>query len=146
MLAAILIALSMLKDPTANFSRQDQRDLIGFMIFIILTLTVIAIGSITLLYWDFGPFTTKGHSLIHSWEVVYSTLGYSEREWVDRAGLGFLVSSLMMAAYMLFAIGGALLAIIDRLETTDAETPTADVIEPLPTDAITLNGREPEAR
>ena len=135
-LAGAFITLALLLDRTITLSVWDQRFLLwsGFMT--ILVLTAIAAATVLVTYSEFSLLSTKGHTLIHSWDVDYSVWGYSEQELVDRSRVSFVWNAALILAYMVIVIGGSLMATIYRLETTDTGTPTADIGE-LPTGATT---------
>ena len=135
-LAGVFITLLLLKDPTVRLSVWDQRFLLWSASMTILVLIAVAGATILVTYSELSMLTTKGHSLLHSWEADYRAWGYSDTEWEDRTAVGFVWNAVAVVAYMVIVIGGNLISAIYRLDTTDAGTPTADIGE-LPKSATT---------
>ena len=135
-LTGAFITLALLLDETITLSVWDRRFLLwsGFMT--ILVLTAIGAAAVLVGYSEFSLLSTKGHTLIHSWDVDYSAWGYSEQELVDRSRVSFLWNATLVLAYMAIVVGGTFMATIYRLETTETGTPTADIGE-LPAGATT---------
>jgi transcriptional regulator with XRE-family HTH domain len=135
-LTGVFITLALLRDQTITLSIWDRRFLLWSAFMTILVLTAIGAAAVLVGYSEFSVLSAKGHTLIHSWDVDYSTWGYSEQELLDRSRVGFVWNATLILAYMVIVIGGTLMATIYRLETTDTGTPTADIGE-LPARATT---------
>ena len=135
-LTGAFITLALLLDETITLSVWDRRFLLwsGFMT--ILVLTAIGAAAVLVGYSEFSVLSSKGHTLIHSWDVDYSTWGYSQQELVDRSRVSFLWNATLVLAYMVIVVGGTFMATIYRLETTETGPPTADIGE-LPARATT---------
>ena len=128
-LAGAFITLVLLRDPTVKVSHWDRRFLLWSVFMTVLVLTVIGSVSVLVCYLEFSLLSTKGHTLIHSWEMDYSAWGYSEEELLDRNRVGFVWNGMLILVYMVIVIGGTLLATVLRLDATDTGTPTADIGE-----------------
>ena len=135
-LGGAFITLALLRDETFTISEWDRRFLLWSAFMTVLVLTAVASATVLVTYSEFSLLSTKGHTLIHSWDVDYSAWGYSEQELLDRNRISYVWSAVLILAYMVIVIGGSLIAIIYRLETTDTGTPTADIGE-LPTSGKT---------
>ena len=135
-LGGAFITLALLRDGTVTLSKWDQRFLLWSAVMTVLVLTAVASATVLVTYSEFSLLSTKGHTLIHSWDVDHSAWGYSEQELLDRNRISYVWSAALILAYMVIVIGGSLIAIIYRLETTDTGTPTADIGE-LPTGVTT---------
>ena len=135
-LTGAFITLALLLDETITLSVWDRRFLLwsGFMT--ILVLTAIGAAAVLVGYSEFSVLSSKGHTLIHSWDVDYSAWGYSQQELVDRSRVSFLWNATLVLAYMVIVVGGAFMATIYRLETAETGPPTADIGE-LPAGATT---------
>ena len=135
-LGGAFITLALLRDETFTISEWDRRFLLWSAFMTVLVLTAVASATVLVTYSEFSLLSTKGHTLIHSWDVDHSAWGYSEQELLDRNRISYVWSAALILAYMVIVIGGSLIAIIYRLETTDTGTPTADIGE-LPTGVTT---------
>jgi hypothetical protein len=135
-LGGAFITLALLRDETVTLSEWDRRFLLWSAFMTVLVLTAVASATVLVTYSEFSLLSTKGHTLIHSWDVDHSAWGYSEQELLDRNRISYVWSAALILAYMVIVIGGSLIAIIYRLETTDTGTPTADIGE-LPARATT---------
>jgi transcriptional regulator with XRE-family HTH domain len=135
-LTGVFITLALLRDQTITLSIWDRRFLLWSAFMTILVLTAIGAAAVLVGYSEFSVLSAKGHTLIHSWDVDYSTWGYSQQELVDRSRVSFLWNATLVLAYMVIVVGGTFMATIYRLETTDTGTPTADIGE-LPARATT---------
>ena len=135
-LTGVFITLALLRDQTITLSIWDRRFLLWSAFMTILVLTAIGAAAVLVGYSEFSVLSAKGHTLIHSWDVDYSTWGYSQQELVDRSRVSFLWNATLVLAYMVIVVGGTFMATIYRLETTETGPPTADIGE-LPARATT---------
>ena len=134
-LGGAFITLALLRDETITLSEWDRRFLLWSAFMTVLVLTAVASATVLVSYSEFSLLSTKGHTLIHSWDVDYGAWGYSEQELLDRNRISYVWSAALILAYMVIVIGGTLIAIIYRLDTTETGSPTADIGE-LPAGAM----------
>ena len=123
------ITLALLRDETVTLSEWDRRFLLWFAFMTVLVLTAIASATVLVSYTEFSLLSTKGHTLIHSWDMDYNAWGYSEQELFDRNRISYVWSATLILVYMVIVLGGALITTIYRMDTTPTDTPTADVGE-----------------
>ena len=123
------ITLALLKDETVTLSEWDRRFLLWSAFMTVLVLTAIASATVLVTYTEFSLLSTKGHTLIHSWDVDYSAWGHSEQELFDRNRISYVWTATLILVYMVVVLGGALITTIYRMDTTHTDTPTADVGE-----------------
>ena len=128
-LGGALVTLVSLRDETVTLSMWDRRFLLWSAFMTVLVLTTVASATVLVSYSEFSLLSTKGHTLVHSWDVNYSAWGYSEQELFDRNRISYVWTATAILIYMVIVMGGTLISTIYRLDTTDAGTPTADIGE-----------------
>ena len=134
-LGGAFVTLVALRDETVTLSMWDRRFLLWSAFMTVLVLTTVASATVLVTYSEFSLLSTKGHTLIHSWDVNYSAWGYSEQELFDRNRISYVWTATAILIYMVIVLGGTLISTIYRLDTTDVGTPTADIGE-LPAGAV----------
>ena len=142
-LGGALVTLVSLRDETVTLSMWDRRFLLWSAFMTVLVLTTVASATVLVSYSEFSLLSTKGHTLIHSWEVNHSAWGYSEQELFDRNRISYVWTATAILIYMVIVMGGTLMSTIYRLDTTDVGTPTADIGE-LPAGSIARHKRRKE--
>ena len=118
--AASFTAFLLLRDPSIRTSERDRQ----FLQWLILALGFVGstLGLITVLAIYISPdlpTVLPDHNLLRSWEIDFAQLGFSREEALDRLNLGYMFHAMSAFAYVLFVIGGNLLAAIYRLGNRD---------------------------
>ena len=118
--AAFFTALLVLHDPSLRTTERDRQ----FIQWLILALGFVGstLGLITILAIYVSPdlpTVLPDHSLLRSWEIDFARLGFSREEALDRLNLGYIFHAMSAFAYVLFVIGGNMLAAVYRLGDRD---------------------------
>ena len=122
------MAILILRDNEIMFRSWEKKLLLQAAFGIILVLTAIGAASILILYLEPSPLAIPDHTLVRSWEIDFSALGYSPDELLERYRIGAVWSSLGTLIYMVIVLGGCLLLTINRLgreDTHGLEPPAA---------------------
>ena len=115
------MAMLILRDREMEFHGWERKFLLQAAIAVILVLTAVGSATILILYLRPSMLAIPDHTLIRSWEIDFSALGYSADELLERYRFGAIWSSLAMLVYMVIVLGGNLMATIYRLDTNDAD-------------------------
>ena len=127
-LGGMFTTLVVLSDPSINPSREDRQFLLW-----VTTAAAIVTGSMGMaaIFAVFAspnlPTILPDHNLLSSWEIDFSELGYTREEALDRLNVGYVWHATLTFAYMVFVLGGNLIARMYRLEGWNATKPDADV-------------------
>ena len=107
-LAGVIVAILVLRDESVRFGERTRWLLIQTSIAITIVLTTVSLAGMVVVYWDPSLLFVPDHTLIRSWEVDFTALGYAPQEFEERARIGVVWSSLAAIIYMVVAIGGSL--------------------------------------
>ena len=132
------MAVLILRDKEMKFHSWEKKFLLQAAIAVILVLTAVGSATILILYLRPSMLAIPDHTLIRSWEIDFSALGYSADELLERYRFGAIWSSLAILVYMVIVMGGSLLATIYRLDNDSSDQDGRDDGSP----QIELNSRE----
>ncbi|MCY3655348.1 MAG: helix-turn-helix transcriptional regulator [Chloroflexi bacterium] len=127
-LGGMFTTLVVLSDPSINPSREDRQ----FLLWVTMAFAIVAgsmgMAAIFTVYASPElPTILPDHNLLSSWEIDFSELGYTREEALDRLNVGYVWHATLTFAYMVFVLGGNLIARMYRLEGWNATKPDADV-------------------
>ena len=118
-----ITAILAMQDKEMKFNIWEKRLLLQGAVGTILVLTAIG-GAVTLiLYLQPSPLAIPDHTLLRSWEIDFTALGYSADELLERYRFGAVWSSLATIVYMVIVLGGCTLSTIYRLDAEDPNEP-----------------------
>ena len=114
--AAVFIALLVLRDPDINPTAWDRKFLmITLMVVAIATTTLGLIAILTIYVSPDLPSELPDHNLMHSWEIDFNDLGYTKDEALQKVNQGYISHAMCLFAYMVFVLGAYLLMSVYRL-------------------------------
>ena len=100
-------------------------------------LSTFGAAAILAAYIDPTLLALPGHTIIHTWQIDFYSLGYPAEELTPRFRLGFVWASMAMIAYMVTVVGGSLILTIYRMgdgnsnsAATDPAAAPAEALEP----------------
>jgi hypothetical protein len=110
-LAAAFIILLILRDPVINLNEQDRRFLLSITVAVGLVSTIAGMVAALSVYISPGlPMVLPDHNLLTTWKIDFVELGYSREEALAKLNLGYMWHAMCVFAYMVFAVGAALIA------------------------------------
>ena len=115
-LGAAFTVLLLLRDPGLNLTERDRRFMLSTTTAVGMLTT--ALGAITILTIYVSPdlpSVLPDHNLLRSWEIDFVALGHSREEALKRLNLGYVWHGVWVLAYMVFIVGGHLIAAIHRI-------------------------------
>ena len=116
-LAAACMIMLMLRDPDGALDHEDRRFLLWSTLLVAIVLSVFAAGVMIAVYASPGlPTIWPDHNLLFTWDIDYAALGYPQAEAPERYKIGYLWHAMSLIVYMLFVVGGTLLATIYRFD------------------------------
>ena len=119
-LGGVLMATQVLRNDSVRITSWAKRFLLQITFAIIIVLTAMSLAGMVVIYWDPSHQFVTDQTLVRSWEVDFNQLGYSEEEFVDRARVSTVWSSLGAILYMVVVVGGNLVVTIIRKGTSDS--------------------------
>ena len=125
-LGGVFIAMLVLRDEGVRLSEWAKRFLLQTSMAITIVLTGVGLAGLVVVYWDPSLLFMPDHTLIRSWEVDFDALGYAPGEFMDRARMGIVWSTLSAIIYMVVVIGGSLMVTIYRKDSGDSADPAAE--------------------
>ena len=115
-LAAVFIALLVLRDPGINPTARDRGFLTTTSMVVVIVTTTLGIIAILAIYVSPDlPAVLPDHNLVHSWEIDFIELGYTEEEALRRVNHGYIWHAMCLLSYMVFVLGAYLLVSIYRM-------------------------------
>ena len=140
-LGGTFATLLLLRDAEVSFKPWERKVLLQAGLAASIVLTAAASAAILVIYLQPSMLVLPDHTLIRSWEIDFSALGYSPIELMDRYRVGAVWSSLATLVFMVIVVGGNLITSIYRLDSGDPHDPedakprteqAAAVAEPAP--------------
>ena len=114
-LAAVCIIMLVLRDPTLAPNDRDRRFMLWGALAIGTVMVVAGAMVIVVVYLTPNyPYMLPDHNLLFSWDIAYDRLGYPASEAMGRFNVGYLWHSMVLFVYVVFVVGGSLLAAIYR--------------------------------
>ncbi len=127
-LGGMFTTLLVLSDPSINPSQEDRQFLLWVTTAAAIVTGSMGMAAIFAVYASPElPTILPDHNLLSSWEIDFSELGYTREEALDRLNVGYVWHATLTFAYMVFVLGGNLIARMYRLEGWNATKPDADV-------------------
>ncbi len=127
-LTLLFAALLLLRDPSLKPSERDQQILFPAAVAGTIVATIVGIAIIFSIYISPNhPMVLPDHNLLASWEINFQELGYDREEALDRLNLGYAWHSMSVLVYILFVVGGRVLAGIYLMGSNPGSTPAPQV-------------------
>ena len=115
-LATVIVALLVLRDPAVNPTERDRQVLFPALMTTATVLTFLGIVTILAVYFSPDvPAVLPDHNLVTSWELDFDDLGYSRDEALGMVNLGYMWHAMCVLVYMVLVVGGALIVEIYRM-------------------------------
>ena len=115
-LATVIAALLVLKDPAVKPTERDRQVLFPTLMTTATVLTFLGIVTILAVYFSPDvPAVLPDHNLVTSWELDFDDLGYSRDEALGMVNLGYMWHAMCVLVYMVLVVGGALIVEIYRM-------------------------------
>ncbi len=128
-MAGVFALLTALRDQSVRLTEWDRRFLLWCSMLVTVVLTIFGAAGILAAYMQPSFLSLTGHTLLHSWAVDFTALGYPEHELVTRWRMGYAWNALTCITYLVIFLGGNLTVSIYRLGGGDPMAPTADIGE-----------------
>lgn len=128
-MTGVFALLTALRDESVRLSEWDRRFLLWCSMLVTVVLTIFGAAGILAAYMQPSFLSLTGHTLLHSWAVDFTALGYPEHELATRWRMGYAWNALTCITYLVIFLGGNLTVSIYRLGGGDRMGPTADVGE-----------------
>ena len=126
-LAVLFIMILVLRDPEIILSERDRRFLLSTIIAVCTVFSALGIGTVVAIYVSPDvPMVLPDHNLLHSWEIIYSTMQYTREEALDRLNLGYMWHAMCVFTYIFFVVGGNVLGAIYRSGGVNADAAASD--------------------
>lgn len=122
-MSGTFMAILVVRDKEMKFTSWERRLLLQAGVGLILLLTAIGGATVFVIYLEPSLLSIPDHTLIRSWEIDFTALGYSPDELLERYRIGAVWSTLSIFVYLIFVMGGSLLVTIYRLKSVDSVEP-----------------------
>lgn len=121
--AAIFVAMLVVRDPTIRPSDSDRRLIFATVVIVTVFCTAIGMAVVAGVYLlPHAPTVLPDHNLIRSWELDLGRLGYTRQEALDLVNLGYLWHAICLFIYMFFVVGSNFIVAIYRMGNHGAPT------------------------
>ena len=118
--AGALIAISVLREESVSIGDWDKKFLLYVSVSITMGLAALGIFAALITFTEPSLLANSGNTLLYSWENDFEALGYPADELVERYRHAVFWTSLVLLSYMVFVVGGKLIATIYGLGGGDS--------------------------
>ena len=116
-LGTVFTALLVLRDPAFLPSERDRLFLLSTASLVGVVTMILSIAAVLGIYLSPDlPSVLPDHNLLRSWDIDFAQLGFTREEALNRLNLGFMWHAIWVFAYMVFVVGGNLMAAIYRID------------------------------
>ena len=114
-IAVVFTILLVLRDHQINLSERDRRSFLSSTVVIATVTSALGIIAIVAIYVSPDvPMALPNHNLLHSWEIDFTILGFSQTEVSERLNLGYMWHAMCVFAYLLVVVGSNIFVAIYR--------------------------------
>ena len=125
-LASVLVALLLMRDPAVNPNGGQRRFLLyaSFTTAIVCSTLGMAVIVAVFMMPDV-PSVFPDHNLMGSWEIDFDDMGYSKTQALQLLQVGYMWHAICLFVYMVSVVGGHLLVAVYRMAGGDGTGPDA---------------------
>ncbi len=124
-LSGVFIILLLLRDPAVDPPERDRRFFLYVTVAVAMAMIIVGAVAVLAVYLAPGlPSILPDHNLLYSWDIDFDALGYPAEEAMDRLNMGYLWQNVCIYVYMVFVVGGSMIAEMYRFTTR--AVPTAE--------------------
>ena len=118
--AGALIAILVLREGSVSIGDWDKKFLLYVSVSMTMGLAALGIFAALITFTEPSLLANSGNTLLYSWENDFEALGYPADELVERYRHAVFWTSLVLLSYMVFVVGGKLIATIYGLDGGDS--------------------------
>ncbi len=123
-LTAVCIVLLLMRDASVAPDERDRRFLLWAILIVGMVLTTIGAAVMLTIYLTPNlPAMLPDHNLLYSWAIDFDRIGLSPEETLQRFNVGYLWHATSVFVYMVFVVGGNLVAAAYRWGHEPPHTP-----------------------
>lgn len=123
-LTAVCIVLLLMRDASVEPDERDRRFLLWAILIVGMVLTTIGAAVMLTIYLTPNlPAMLPDHNLLYSWAIDFDRIGLSPEETLQRFNVGYLWHATSVFVYMVFVVGGNLVAAAYRWGHEPPHTP-----------------------
>ena len=123
--AGALIAILVLREESVSIGDWDKKFLLYMSVSMTMGLAALGIFAALITFTEPSLLANSGNTLLYSWENDFEPLGYPADELVERYRHAVFWTSLVLLSYMVFVVGGKLIATIYGLHGGDSHMSAA---------------------
>ena len=132
-LAGVCVILLLIRDSTITPHERDRRFLLWAILIVGMVMTTIGAGAMLAIFLTPNlPAMLPDHNLLYSWAIDYEMLDQTPEETLRRFNLGYLWHATTVFVYMVFGVGGNLIAAVYRWSGDPPRPQTAGAPVPNP--------------